>query len=258
MRCGSLKVLGAGLLCASLLANLWAQTDGEAKLEVTLLDYNGSSTRHYTVVWVTTEAGTFIKTLRKQGPGWTSGEWADHCGVWNTARAGSTVLDGYTSATAQNYSGTNSPVILNWNGRNAANNLMPDGNYKFWVQYAENQGQGPVTTGGLLWTKGSSVQTKTYPNQASNFSDMRVTWTPAAPQSPPEISSVQLSGDDLVLRGTGPANSPFSVQATTDLNGPAWTSAATGTIDAGGQFQVTLPSALSSGANRQFYRVSVP
>lgn len=151
-------------------------------MDVTLLDYNGSGAKHYTVVWVTTESGAFIKSLRKQGPSsWTSSEWNSHCRTWNTARANSTVLDGYTSATASSYTGTNSPVVCSWDGRNAANQLVPDGNYKFWVQYAENSGQGPYTTDGLVWTKGPAAATNSYPNQGANFSDMRVTWTPSAP-----------------------------------------------------------------------------
>ena len=168
-------VLGSGLLASQALA----QTDGSAKMNVTLLDYNGSSTKHYTVAWVTTESGTFIKTLRKQGPSnWNSSEWSSHCGTWKSARGTSTAFDGYTSATARDYSGTNSPVVLTWNCKNAAGQLMPDGKYKFWVQYAENSGQGPYTTSGLLWTKGPTGGTTTYSNQASNFSNMKVVWSP--------------------------------------------------------------------------------
>lgn len=177
-----------------------AQTDGRATLEVTLLDYNGPSTKHYTVVWVTTSTGAFVKSLRKQGPGsWSSKEWNDHCQTWNTARAGSTVLDGYTSATASNYSGTNSPVVCAWNGRDASGSLMPDGTYKFWIQYAENNGQGPYTTGGLVWTKGPSGATNTYANRGVNFSGMRVTWLPSTPAATaPLISSATPPGTATV------------------------------------------------------------
>jgi len=168
----------------------WAQTAGTAKMEVTINNYTGTSgTAHWTVAWVTTQSGTFIKSLRKQGPGFSASDWANHCGTWNTARAGSAVLDGYTSATAANYAGTNSPVIQSWNGRDALNNLMPDGNYKFWIQYAENSGQGPVTTTGLLWTKGPGGSTNTYANQGANFTNMKVTWIPSPTAVPPTITS---------------------------------------------------------------------
>jgi hypothetical protein len=190
-----------------------AQTAGSAKLEATILDYTGTSgASHYTVVWVTTQAGAFIKSLRKQGPSsWTSSEWGKHCGTWNTARAGSTVLDGYSSATATTYTGTNSPVILTWNGRDASNNLMPDGNYKFWIQYAENSGQGPVTTSGLLWTKGAAAATNNYANQGANFANMKIIWSPAA--TPPTITSV-------ALPATGTVGVPYHFNCTANGSAP--------------------------------------
>ncbi len=261
------------LLLASALAttNSQAQTDGAARLEATILDYTGTtSPNHYTVVWVTTQAGAFIKTLRKQGPSsWTTGEWANHCGTWNTARAGSTALDGYSTATAHNYSTetftgiglfTNSPIILNWNGRDASNNLMPDGNYKFWIQYAENSGQGPVTTSGLLWTKGVAGTTNTYPNQGVNFANMKVIWSPAtppAPPTPPEFTGVQIVGNSLVMSGTGPTNGTYTVLIASEMDALAaqWTAIATNTCDANGQFRFT--NAISSAVPARFYRLSV-
>lgn len=168
-----------------------AQTDGTAKLRATLLDYNGSSTKHWTVVWVTTWGGTFVKTLWKQGPSITSSQWNSHCSQWYGAKAGSTALDGYSSATAANYSGTNSPVILTWNCRDASNKLVADGAYKFWIQYAEDSGQGPYTTSGLVWTKGPSGATNSYANQGANFASMQVAWAPSAP---PAEAPVFLTG----------------------------------------------------------------
>jgi hypothetical protein len=351
-------VLGLGLGGTELLA----QTDGGAKLEVTLLDYNGTGTAHYTVAWVTTASGTFIKSLRKQGPtSWTSSQWTAHCPTWNSARAGSTVLDGYTSATAPNYSGTNSPVILTWNCRDASNNLVPDADYRFWVQYAENErvgGQdvpGPFATGGLLWTKGPTGATTTYLNQGANFSNMKVTWTPTSvPQntapvltvpadqtiselapytanatatdadlpaqtltfalvsgpsgltvspsgaiawrpteaqgpsvnlvevkvtdngSPalsvtnsftltvsggvvaPTISSIEVTGGNVVVRGTGPANGTYEVLTSTDIALPSaqWVQAGTGSFDSSGNFSVTVP--VSAGVSQSFTKLRVP
>jgi hypothetical protein len=260
-------MIGWGLLCP----NSFAQTDGAAKLEGTILDYTGTtSPNHYTVVWVTTQAGAFIKSLRKQGPSsWTSGEWGNHCGTWNTARAGSTALDGYSTATAHNYTSetftgaglvTNSPIVLTWNGRDASNSLMPDGNYKFWVQYAENSGQGPVTTGGLLWTKGAAAATTNYPNQGVNFANMKVTWSPnipPAPPTPPDFTGFQVIGNDLVLSGTGPTNGLYAVLVASEANAASaqWTSIATNSCDANGQFRFT--NAFNTGISARFYRLRV-
>jgi len=173
----------------------YAQTDGAARMAVTINDYNGAGTEHWTVAWVTTESGVFIKTLWKQGTkyAFTSSQWTTHTPQWNSARggtSGSTVVDGYTSATATSYTGTNSPVILTWNCRDTNNVLVADGNYKLWVQYAENSGAGPYTTNGLLWTKGPSGVTNNYPNLGANFTNMRVAWVPVAtPPVPPTITS---------------------------------------------------------------------
>jgi hypothetical protein len=232
-----------------------AQTDGAARFRCTINDYNGSSQKHYTVGWVTTAGGTFITSLRKQGPSsWTSSQWRDHCGVWNTARAGSTNLDGYTSATAQDYTGTNSPVIWTWNCRDANNNLVPDGTYKFWVQYAEDSGQGPYTTNGLIWVKGPTPLTTNYPNLSPHFTSLSTTWTPVAPPAPPYIASVRLEGGNLVLSGTGSVNRAYYVLSATNAGqAPAtWARVATNAFDGQGRFSFTTPLGASP---QKFYRL---
>ncbi len=236
----------------------WAQTVGTARLEVTLKDYNGSGARHWTVVWVTTEAGAFIKTLWRQGPSLGSGQWNSHCSAWYSAKAGSTAFDGYSSATAQSYAGTNSPVILTWNGRGAAGAEVPDGRYKFWVQYAEDSGQGPYTTGGLLWTKGAVGATNTYANQGANFAAMKVVWSPELPPAPPVITSVAREGADLVLSGEGPAGRAVETLFSGDLGVPLgqWALVRTNQVDGAGRFRVVYPMGAGSGAG--YFRVRIP
>lgn len=211
-----------------------AATDGTVRLDTTLLDYNGASTKHWTVVWVTTEGGQFIKTLRKQGPSsFTTSHWNNHCSAWVTARGGlssNTAFDGYTSATANDYAGTNSPLVIYWNCRDANNALVADGNYKFWVQYAEDSGQGPYTTSGLLWTKGPAGATNTYPDQAGNFTQMKVTWVPSGP--PPQAPSI--TSTPVPAQGT--VGVPFHHQCQ-----------ATGT-PAPGFYALNLPPGLSINA----------
>jgi len=167
-------------------------------------------------------------------------------------------LDGYSSATAQTYTGTNSPIILTWNCRDATNNLVPDGNYKFWVQYAEDSGQGPYTISGLLWTKGPAAATNSYANQGANFANMKVTWSPVAPPAPPmppDFTSFQIFGSDLVLSGTGPTNGTCIVLVASEANAAfnQWTSIATNSCDANGQFRFT--NAINTGISTRFYRL---
>lgn len=250
------------LFCAAigfgvLAADVFAQTDGKATLRVTLLDYNGSGAKHWTVVWVTTESGSFIKTLRKQGPSITSSHWRNHCSTWTDAKGSSVVLDGYSSATATSYSGTNSPVILAWDGRDANSQLMPDGGYKFWVQYAEDNGQGPFTTGGLLWTKGPVGAVKTYPKQGANFDGMEVAWNPVAVPVTVRITSITSAGDRIVLRGIGPANAPCHLLAAAPFSdSPAWIAIATNVFDATGELSFT--NAIRSDRIGEYYWLRLP
>lgn len=190
----ALKAWSVSWLTFSLLF-LWlagpchGQTDGSALLSVRINNYSADPD-HWTVVWVTDgTTGTFIKTLWRQGPALTNSHWDKHCRIWYTAKNNSTAFDGYSSATARSYSGKDSPVILTWNCRDAGNQLVADGTYKFWVQYAEDGGQGPYTANGLAWTKGSGAATTTFPDEAPEFTNMSVEWAPVVVSTPPVITS---------------------------------------------------------------------
>ncbi|MCF7730372.1 MAG: DUF2271 domain-containing protein [Akkermansiaceae bacterium] len=238
-----LAVMSLGLFGSSAFA---VSTPGSVKFNVTLSDYTGKSgSSHWTVAWVTTGSGTFGKTVRLQGTKYsvTSSQWNSHCPQWwaakqNTANGGNNIVaDGYTSATASNYSaGANNPISPVWDCRDANNNLVPDGDYKFWIQYAEDSGAGPVLTTGLLWTKGATSFSQSYPAQGStgspvntnSFTSMSIIWTPTAPAAP-EIAVEQPAGTDLtngsattdfgtVTLGASPSLLTFTVKNTGTAN----------------------------------------
>jgi hypothetical protein len=227
VRSGSLAAtLGALLLSPLSLA----QTAGSAKLTATIHDLEvDPSTEHYAVVWVTKADNTFITTLWKQGAtSFDGSHWVKHFLTWNTQRNGSTTMpvapDGYTSATATSYSATNpSPpasgiasnaITISWNGKDAGGTLQPDGQYKFWIEYAEDAGShntdtGGLTTGGLTWTKGPSASSIN-PTHASsvgtptgglNFTNMSIVWTPTVVPLP-EIAVEQPLGTNLADAGS--------------------------------------------------------
>lgn len=199
-------------LCSGLPASA-VSTDGEVTASITLHNYNGSSDKHWTAAWVATQAGTFIKTLWKQGPSITSSKWDDHTLFYWNARSGNTNIDGYSGATARTYSGIDSPVLLEWDGRDASDNLMEDGNYVIWLQYAEDSGQGPYTNPGLTWTKGPVASTNNYPNQ-TRFSGMEVIWIPDGP--PPEAPTIT----SAVPTGTATLGVPYTFTSTATGTAP--------------------------------------
>jgi len=249
----------------------FAQTTGSVNLKATLSD-TGHGPKHWTVVWVTdATTGDFIRTIRRQGPGYRT-HWADHCDAWFAAVAGianryTVAPDGFTSATATTYSGANNPVNQTWDCTDSSGATIPDGTYKFWIQYAENASQpGPVTTNGLLWTKGPNAATVNPPDQGSEFTNMSIQWTPGTTPPPvtgPEIAVQQPAGSDLVdvkaKRSFGTArigrkgtSKTFTIRnaGTETLSGLALTKSGADAAD----FAVTAPGAtsLAAGAKTTF------
>jgi len=214
------------------------QTAGSATLTATINDLGaGSGSRHAAVVWLTKADGTFVTTLWKQGPSsFTNSIWLQHFVTWTAQRGSSTALpaapDGYTSATATSYAAVSpspptsglasNPIHISWNGLDANGNLMVDGDYKFFIEYAEDAGShgtdtGGLTTGGLTWTKGAAASTVNPANQGTvgspsggfNFTNMSIVWTPAAVALP--VIAVEQPVGTALTSGTSTVNFGSSV-----------------------------------------------
>jgi hypothetical protein len=163
----------AALLGAGLVPIVSAQTDGSVTFNVQLFQDGGNyKPKHVDTVWVVTSSGTFIKTIWKDGAGWT-GTGTSHLTQWQAARGSSTAEDGYSGSTITTYN----PMTVTWNCRDAANALMPDGTYKFYVEFTEGNSTGPYS-GAISWTKSSSVYSNSYPDQ-TYIKNMKVVFTPA-------------------------------------------------------------------------------
>jgi hypothetical protein len=252
----TMAVFGMSISATTLLA----QTEGSVELNAKILNMSGNGDDHWTVAWVTKADGTFIKTIWRQGPSITRSKWNDHCSAWWAAKNGSTAIDGRSGATARNYNSPNSPVIQTWDCHDTDGNLMPDGDYKFWVQYAEDSSHsqdGPVTTAGLLWTKGGTPSTTTYSNQGSNFSNMKVVWSPVLPPNV-DITSVNVQGSAIIITGTGTVSATYAVIGSANLNQSvdAWSTIQSGTINGAGNFSNSIPIDAESPSG--YYRVKIP
>ena len=187
------------------------QTAGSMSLTATLKD-QGNGGEHWMVAWVTdATTGAYVRTLRKQCNEPRGNHLQSHLGSWYTA-AGLTAsaanfapADGYTTATAITYAAPNSPFTTTWNCKDALGNTVPDGTYKMWIQYAEDGLGSPVTTATgttMTWTKGPSASTTNFPDQGTNFTGMKVVWTPTVVTPAPEIAVEQPVGTDISDAGS--------------------------------------------------------
>lgn len=225
-------------LVSAMLASpvLGVSTPGSLSLNATVNNYTGksSSTQHWTVVWVTNPSTGLVRTIRRQGPGYGS-HWNSHCSTWYAAVAADTnkytvAADGYTSASASNYTANSGLVngggsfVQTWNCKDSAGVTVPDGTYQIYIQYAEDAGQGPVTTA-LTWVKGPTPNNPvvtSFSSQGStgvvapathNFTGLSATWTPDVP----EIAVEHPAGTNLT---DGSANIPFGSVVLGSSSGP--------------------------------------
>ncbi|MBI5384129.1 MAG: hypothetical protein HZA90_05525 [Verrucomicrobia bacterium] len=147
-------------------------TDGAASFTVNLLSIPGNYAQRVDVYWVTDAAGHFVQTVRRD-----AGTRHGYLDQWDAVRGSwpwDAPVDGYSGATINTW-GT---FTVNWDCRNTNNVLMPDGEYRFWIEMTDRNGQGPYTTNGIHFYKGITNVNRTYPNQ-QYIQNIGVTYAPA-------------------------------------------------------------------------------
>lgn len=177
------------LLSAALLLSLiWlppslraAATDGTATLSVTLSDPSGNYNRRVDAYWVTDATGKFVQTVRKD-----AANRQQYLYKWIAARGSYTAVDGFSGATISTW-GT---FTVTWDCRDTNNVIVPDGDYRFYVEMTDYNGQGNWTTNGLTFTKGTVASTNTYPDQPY-ITNKRVVYTPIA--TPHDVAVASLT-----------------------------------------------------------------
>ncbi|OFX16556.1 MAG: hypothetical protein A2033_08400 [Bacteroidetes bacterium GWA2_31_9] len=174
------------VVCFSL--SIFAQTAGTMTFTVTTNSSSGYSPKHGIIIWLENSAGTFIKTKLKQSK--TSN--LDHFATW-TAKSGSNTVDAVTGNTLLTH-GTRTIV---WDGTDVAGNIVADGVYKVWVEYAwaSSKTTGKLTTS-FSWTKGLSADHQTPANFTSGttgyLNNMTIDWVPT-------ISSVETVSENTEI-----------------------------------------------------------
>ncbi len=155
------------LFIAAIIAgiSLNAQTNGSLTFSVTTTSTGNYSPRHVVAIWIEKADGTFIKTKLKRAN--TRVQWLNQ---WVT-KSGQNVVDAITGSTINAHQTEN--IVWNATDVNAA--VVPDGDYKLWIQMAWANTNGPTYS--IPFTKGATAVYLNPANQ-TNFTNMSLVWTP--------------------------------------------------------------------------------
>lgn len=145
---------------------LKAQTEGTFSFSVTTASTGGYSPKHIMAIWIEKSDGTFIKTRLKRG----GNLYIQYLNTWLNKSGGNTT-DAITSATIN----VHQQETITWDGKDISGTLLPDGDYKVWVQMAWANTNGP--TFNSTFTKGPNVFSNN-PTGTNNFLNVNLSWTP--------------------------------------------------------------------------------
>lgn len=155
------------LFIAALIAGIGlnAQTNGTLTFSVTTTSTGNFSPKHVVAIWIEKADGTFIKTKLKR-----ANSRVQYLNQWVT-KSGQNVVDATTSATINAHQTEN----ITWNATDVNATVVPDGDYKLWIQMAWANTNGPTYS--IPFTKGASAVNLTPANQ-TNYTNMSLVWTP--------------------------------------------------------------------------------
>jgi flagellar hook assembly protein FlgD len=121
------------------IVSIKAEGDTVMRFTVTTQSYGGQyNPKHVMAIWITDQNDVFKRTLRLAG-----GTYKVHLVKWNQMSSGNTI-DAITGATLTSHQ---SHTAI-WNGKDKNGNLLPDGNYKVYIEFTEDNSAQPTKPDG--------------------------------------------------------------------------------------------------------------
>jgi uncharacterized protein YjdB len=203
--------------------NMFSQTAGTFTFKISSVDQGGGtySPKYIMGVWVTTNTGTFVKTLLL-----TSAKGNENDLLTWKANSSSNKVNAVTSATpntAQNFT-------IIWDAKNAAGTIVSDGTYKIWIEQIDTHAEGPVTS--FTFGKTTTAISNTTVANYTPFNTMSYNWAPLVPVTGVTINPATLN----LLKNNSSSLSAIISPAGATNKTVTWLSLNTGiaTVDAAG------------------------
>lgn len=178
---GAVAAPSAGAGAGGAAASPSGPSMGTLTLKFTTKSYGGQyAPANYGAVWFESADGKFIKTVKR----WAGVTHAGDLGAWTKASGGwgglfggggnaADMMDAMSSATLRQHQ---SHTVM-WNMKDAAKELVPDGDYTAVVELTEDRGATPGPVLRLKFKKGAEPQMVTAPDEMS-YTGISLTYQP--------------------------------------------------------------------------------
>lgn len=184
------------LLLAAMI-NSSAQTSGQLNFNVTTIA-NGKkySPKHVLAIWIESESGTYIKTLKLN-----AAKRKQYLYSW-IASSSQNSTDAITGATLSSHTTHN----VSWDGTNTDGVLVDDGNYKVIIEYTSEHAQGPKAS--FAFNKSNS-QVSLQPSNETYFNNISLSFTPSGATG---ISSFNTNVNESLVLYPNPVSNQLSIE----------------------------------------------
>lgn len=181
------------LCCCFAPSVLLSQTEGTLTFSVTTTSTGSYSPRNVVSLWIENASGDFVKTKMRYGIN------REHDLVYWLQKSGGNVIDAVTGATRT----THGTRTITWDGTDVNGTLVPDGEYKVWMELAWYNTPPAGPTNSVSFVKGPNSVTLNPPN-TTNFLNQVLEWVP---QNPSSIAQNDASSSFPIARNVFP--NPF-------------------------------------------------
>lgn len=157
--------------------NAFAQSAGTFTFKINPVSHSGSyGTKHVVAIWIENSSGAFIKTKLEDA----SNKTIDHLATW-TSKSNSNVVDAVTGSTLTSYN----PITVTWDGTDVSKTIVPDGDYKIWIEMAwDNSKTTAKTVTSYDFAKSATIFNST-PASTAFFTDVSLNWVPTVTVAQP-------------------------------------------------------------------------
>ena len=141
-------------------------TEGTITFTVRTVTDNGNySPKHVLAIWIKNSSGQFIRSMKVM-----AAQRKQYLYSW-IASSNQNVVNATTGATLTSHQ----THVITWNCTDNDGNVLPDGEYQFWIEYTDQHAQGPISH--FSFNKSTSSVNNNFTDE-NYFKDISIIYEP--------------------------------------------------------------------------------